>query len=54
MMCYGALKINIDQGRGQYCFSMLHNTYWTKLSAIIVLLHLAYPVCVCVTSLQRT
>jgi hypothetical protein len=26
MMCYGALKRNIDQGLGQYCFSVLHNT----------------------------
>ena len=26
MMCYGALKSNIGQGRSQYCFSVLHNT----------------------------
>jgi hypothetical protein len=49
-MCYGALKSNIDQGRrslGQYCFSVLHNTsytYCTKWSAVIVLLHLTFPV----------
>jgi hypothetical protein len=33
MMCYGALKSNIDQGR-RHCFSVLHNTsYCTKWSA---------------------
>jgi hypothetical protein len=27
MMCYGALKSNIHQGRGQYCFSVrIHDT----------------------------
>jgi hypothetical protein len=30
MMCYGALKSNIGQGRSQYCFSVLHNTYIQK------------------------
>ena len=26
MMCYGALKSNIDRSLGQYSFSVLHNT----------------------------
>ena len=26
MMCYGALKNNIDRSLGQYSFSVLHNT----------------------------
>ena len=42
MMCYGALKNNIDFGLGQYCFSVLHNTsYCTQWSAIIVYYSLA-------------
>ena len=33
------------EGHGQYCFSVLHNTsYCTKWSAVIVLLHLTFPV----------
>ena len=35
-MCYGALKSNIDQGR--------NTSYCTKWSAVIVLLHLTFPV----------
>ena len=37
------------EGCGQYCFSVLHNTsYCTKWSAVIVLLHLTFPIFVCV------
>ena len=37
------------EGRGQYCFSLLHNTsYCTKWSAVIVVLHLTFPILFCV------
>ena len=35
-------------GLGQYCFSVLHTTWYrTKWSAVIVLLHLTFPVFLC-------
>ena len=38
------------KGHSQYCFSVLHNTsYYTKWSAVIVLLHLTFPDFICVS-----
>jgi uncharacterized protein YhhL (DUF1145 family) len=38
-------KLTKAEGRSQYCFSVLHNTpYCTKWSAVIVLLHLTFPI----------
>jgi hypothetical protein len=51
-------KVNIYYNR-LYTFIALHwvlhtTSYCTKWSAVIVLLHLTYQVCVCVMSFQRT